>query len=113
MGQQMNELVECLNICGLSCGEGLLFRLSQTSIALVVLCIKQVNSSISRLFSLTQLDLASELGFIFFQSEDGSLEKTSTIPRGYYGYVLNPHKGKFPSGYRGYHGQQAIDRTDL
>lgn len=69
--------------------------------------------SISRLLILTQLDLASELGFIFFESEDGSLEKTSTIPRGYYGYVLNPQKGKFPSGYRGYHGQQAIDRTDL
>jgi hypothetical protein len=62
-----------------------------------------------------QADLASEFGFVFFHSEDGSLEQTSTIPRGYHGYVLNPKKGHTPPGYRGYHGgnQHENDRTDL
>lgn len=51
-----------------------------------------------------QADLASEYGFIFFKSEDGSFEKSSLIPRGYHGNILNPAKGLIPQGYKGFHG---------
>jgi hypothetical protein len=60
-----------------------------------------------------QADLASEYGFIFFESEDGALEKTGTVPRGYHGYVMNAKKGEYPQGYKGYHRQIKEDRIDL
>lgn len=69
--------------------------------------------------SIYQADLASEYGFIFFYSEDGSLEQSSIIPRGYHGYILNPSKGLMPQGYKGFHGQSSqsrhrkVDRTEL
>lgn len=48
-------------------------------------------------------DLASTFGFLFYKSEDGSLEKSGVVPLGYNGYVMNPELNKYPTGYKGYH----------
>jgi hypothetical protein len=63
---------------------------------------------------LYQADLASEYGFVFFKSEDGELERLGRVPRGYNGYVMNPSKGQFPPGYKGYQGTgDGIVRTEF
>jgi hypothetical protein len=45
-------------------------------------------------------DLARDYGFIFYHSEDGSVEN-GVVPNGYLGTILNEGKGLIPPGYKG------------